>query len=334
LLYILYGEDGFSRTEALQRIKSEAGDSDFLDSNTVILDGKQLTSAQMKAVCDAAPFFTSHRLVIVENLLARFEAKPIRASVKDSRRNESNGREYLLQELVDYVKVMPRSTILILVDGTVRPTNPLLKRLSPLGTVLHFPSLRGKSLYAWIQARVSARGGKISPPAARLLGDLVGDDLWTLHNEIEKLLLFAPGPVIGESDIAETVSYAREANMFAMMDAIMARRTDLAQSIVCQLFDEGMKAPQLTAFLIRQLRLILRAREALREGLKRQDIRSRLEIVSDYALDKIVEQARRHSTDGLREAYARVLDADLAVKRGVMKDELALNLLVADLCSS
>ncbi|MEW6033913.1 MAG: DNA polymerase III subunit delta [Chloroflexota bacterium] len=331
MLYILHGQDDFSRREALEQIKSTLGDSHILATNTTLLEGKQLTLEQIRLVCDAAPFFGSHRLLVVTGLLERFEARRGRQAEKGT----SKGSETEMTEgLVRYVKTMPPSTVLVLVDGNIKANNPLLKRLSPMGTVKSFPPLRGNRLHDWIGNRVTSQGHKIAPSAIRLLAEFAGDNLWSASNEIDKLVLYASGPVITEADVRAAMSYTREANEFALVDALMTRQLDVAQRLMHQLLDEGSSAPQVLAFMVRQLSLILRAREATERGLKRQDIQSLLGVASDFALDKIVRQAKGHTIAELKQAYARILETDLAVKKGIMGDELALDILVTELCLS
>ena len=73
LLYILFGADDFSLNESLEEIKKGIGDRPMLDSNTTILEGRQLTPNQLREVCAALPFLAPKRLVIVKGLLERFE---------------------------------------------------------------------------------------------------------------------------------------------------------------------------------------------------------------------------------------------------------------------
>jgi hypothetical protein len=51
-------------------------------------------------------------------------------------------------------------------------------------------------------------------------------------------------------------------------------------------------------------------------------------------VDAVGALAMRFSWAGLRAAYARILDADLSVKRGLQDDETALQALVLDLCAT
>ena len=56
----------------------------------------------------------------------------------------------------------------------------------------------------------------------------------------------------------------------------------------------------------------------------------RLGVSSQFVIRKTVEQARRHSWDDITWRYNRLLEADLAIKRGRLEPDLALELLVAD----
>jgi len=73
LLYILWGQDDFSLSQELGKIKKSISDQELLETNTTTLDGKQLTMEQLRAVCETAPFLAENRLVIVEGLLERFQ---------------------------------------------------------------------------------------------------------------------------------------------------------------------------------------------------------------------------------------------------------------------
>jgi len=65
LFYILSGEDDFSIAGELVNIRKSIGDSGMLDTNTNILDGKQVTADELRAVCESAPFLSEKRLVII-----------------------------------------------------------------------------------------------------------------------------------------------------------------------------------------------------------------------------------------------------------------------------
>lgn len=314
MLYILFGADDFSMREELEKIKEGLGDKELLASNITVFEGHQLKLSQLIDVCSAMPFFGSHRLVIVEGLLGRFE--------------EGEGRS-----LKDLVGGMPETTVLVLIDGQIKRDNPLLKELAPQAKVKEFPLLRGAALHGWIQRRVAKGGGTISPQAVRLLAALVGENLWVLASEIEKLLLYTYGRRIEEGDVREVVSYAREASVFTMVDALIEGRASTAARLLHQLLEEGATAPYLLVMITRQLRLLVQAKELTLKGVPASLIKDRLGLASDYTLTKALQQSKRYSMRRLEQVYRKLLETDLAIKRGIWKGELALDLLVAELCA-
>ena len=55
--------------------------------------------------------------------------------------------------------------------------------------------------------------------------------------------------------------------------------------------------------------------------------------LADYPFRKIIEQASRYSMPRLKVFYHSLLDTDLSIKTGKYDDELALTILISDLCS-
>ena len=158
----------------------------------------------------------------------------------------------------------------------------------------------------------------------------MGNDLWTLDQELEKLSLFATGRTIEESDVREMVVQVREANIFEAVDAMIGGKPGLALRLFHQLREDGQEVPYIIAMLERQLRLLALARESMDLGLPRADMGKRLGTNSDFVVRKTIEQARRHSWQDITDRYRRLLEADLAIKRGILGPDLALELLVAE----
>jgi DNA polymerase-3 subunit delta len=330
MFYILYGQDDFSLYQALEKIKANLGDPEMLVVNAIRLDGDRLTLEELNNNCNAAPFLSAQRLVIVKDLLGRFE--PRQSKLKSSKavgksRNELGAWE----NLASYIKQMPETTVLILIEGKISGNNPLLKRLSPLAKVKTFPLLRGRSLRAWIQQRVLSEGGGITPQAVNLLAELIGGNLWTMNNEIQKLLLYTQGRSISEAEVRQLVSYAHEASVFSLIDAILEGQVKIAQRLLHQLYQEGASPNYILTMITRQVRLIALAKEL--SGLSRQQLHDRLGLASTFSLDKTLNQARLYNLEQVREAYNKLLEADLAIKTGKYSDQLALELLVTELSS-
>ena len=324
MFYILFGPDDFSLRQKLEEVKRSLGDRDSLSINTTVLDSRRFTASQLIDICNTVPFLANCRLVIVEGLLERFEQSP------GAKRDELKD----WQSFVDFVPAKPPSTVLVLIDGKIAKNNPLLKKLAKLGQVQEFPALKRDRLQQWLQAHVAAQGGSISPRAARLLTETAGEDLWVLANEIEKLSLYAKGRRIEEADVQRVTSSAREANIFAMVDAIAEKRLPAAMRLLHQLLTEGTPPTYLLTMMSRQVRLMVQAKELSRQPrLSSEEKREKLGLSWNYPIDKLLSQSADYSPDRLLAIYEKILETDLAIKTGKWQDELALDLLVADVCS-
>jgi DNA polymerase-3 subunit delta len=335
LLYILWGEDQFSLEEALQNIKKSMGDMTLLSTNTNILEGQKLTLNELKSVGEAVPFLSDKRLIIIKGLLERFEPKDKSSRAKKS--NSSANRQDEWQSLADCIRGLPKSTILVLIDAheakkTAFQNNLLFKAISSQAEVRNFPTIKGIKLSQWIQARVDKQNGSISRQGISVLAEVIGGDLHIMANEINKLIAFTAGRMIEEKDIRMVVSAAQEANIFAMVDAIMDRKAGLAEQILQKLLQNGIMPSQILVLLARQIQVLIQVKELKRLKRPPPEIQGKLGITYGFIWDKISRRAERYTIERLKNIYQNLLETDVAIKTGRFDGDLALNLLVADLC--
>ena len=329
-MYILSGQDDYSLSQALEEIKKGTGDQALLAANTTILDGQQVTLDRLRAVCETLPFLAEKRLVIIKGLLERFEPGGKSGRRKKITRVTNHQNEY--KSLGAYISQLPDSTVLVLIDVRVTSKNPLFSGLSPKAKVKSFPLLRGAKLCQWIQGQVKEEGGTISPQAIDLLARLVGGDLWVMASEIDKLILFTSDRHIEEEDVRLLVSHAQQASVFVMVDAILESRAGLAGQILHQLLQRGASSAYLLTMLSRQFRMIVRVKGLKKQGKAETEIRSRLGLTADFTWNKTVGQAERYPLGRIKEVYRKLLETDLSIKTGRYDGELALNILIAELC--
>jgi len=330
LLYILSGQEDFSLHQSLEEIKRGIGDQTILAANATTLDGKQLTLAQLRTACEAMPFLAEKRLVIVNGLLERFEPKG--KSRHQKKITPVTSQQDECKSLAAYITSIPDSTILVLVDSKVGSNNPLFRELSGKAEVKFFPLLRDIKLRQWIQRRVTEEGGSISTQAVDLLARLVGSNLWIMASEINKLVLFTLGRRIEEKDIKMIVSYAQEANVFTMVDAVLESKIGIAEHLLQQLLQRAATPVYLLVMVSRQVRMIVRAKELRNQGKPKIEIRNKLGLTSEFALDKTLEQADRYPWERLKEVYHKLLETDLSIKTGRYEGKLAINILIVELC--
>jgi DNA polymerase-3 subunit delta len=153
-----------------------------------------------------------------------------------------------------------------------------------------------------------------------------------MKGEIEKLVLYAGNRPIEAEDVKKLVGLSRESSVFTLVDAIIEGKLNLANQSAVELLETGAAPSYVLAMLARQLRLLVRARDLKNAGQSENSIQGALGL-ADYPFRKTIEQASRFTMPRLKIFYHRLLDADLAIKTGKYDDELALTILVSDLCS-
>ncbi len=328
MVYILLGEDDFSIRQSLEEIKRGIGDPIALVTNTTTLNGQEATLERLRNACETVPFLAEKRLLIIEGLLERFESRN-KSNRKKTPRLTTQPNEY--QKIATYFNRIPQFTILVLLDGKISQKNPLLRELSDKAEVRFFPLIKEAKLRQWIEQRIKEAGGSISPQAAELLAKFVGGNLWIMASEIDKLVLFANARRIEEEDIKTVVSYAQEANVFTLIDAILELKSGVAQKALQQLLQQGAAPAFILSMLSRQVRILVQVKELKNQKKTNIEIQSKLGMASDFVFHKALEQAGKYSLARLKEVYHQLLEADLAIKTGKYDGELALDLLVADL---
>lgn len=331
MIHVFFGENDFAIKGELDRIKLEAGPAELTSANTEVLEAKGLTPIRLLEICNTSPFFFGKRLVLVNGLLSKFE-RPESRSAKALPQTEQTKKELSLwRESLPHLKNIPETTILIFIDGKLNQGNPALKLLSPLAEVKLFAPLSGDELNAWIKSRVKISGGDISPRAVSLLTELSGSNLWVLYNEINKLVLYCGQRQITERDIDKLTPLVREASIFSLVDSIIEKKAASAFRYLNQLLKLGATHPYILTMIAWRLRLLFRAKELLEEKADMQQVITRLGQ-SSVASSILLKKARLYSYKRLLEIHTHLLQTDTEIKSGMWNDEMALQLLIADLC--
>jgi DNA polymerase-3 subunit delta len=267
------------------------------------------------------------RLVIVHNLLSRL------FSPRDANSGEhSNRQNQYVEELTDYLPILPETTRLVFVEPIQLAHNhPILRHAEQDEYSFVRAFVPPKDLAQWVRRRAVDTGGEISPQAAPALVQAVGDDLRLLDQEIEKLLAFTnrDRPVTNH-DVALLVPYAQEAVIFDAVDALGQRNGVRAAQLIHNLLDHGHEPLYLFAMIVRQFRLLIQIKELVSEGLDPPAISKEIKL-HPYPTRKLYHQARNFSLEQLEHVHRRLLEIDIQIKTGQINTVVALDLLIAGL---
>ncbi|NQU96892.1 MAG: DNA polymerase III subunit delta [Chloroflexi bacterium] len=327
MIHVFHGTDEFSMEEAVLELRAAVGSPEVREANTSVFEGAAINRGELIATARAVPFLADRRLIIVRGLLTRLESPK---GVKGFSAQAWDG-------LGDELQNIPVTTDVAFIDVAergrgLRRNGPGLRAAGPEARGREFRVPEKERLQAWIRERAAVQGAQVRPDAVGRLAWLVGGNLRMLEGEIGKLALYAGDRPVTVEDVDVMVSSAREGNVFAVVDAVLERRTGIATRALYGLLEDGTGVDSIIRLLTRQVRLVLLAKCLLESGVKdRGEIGSRIGLKQGFALDKTLRQAGRFGTGYLSDIHRRLLEADLASKTGRMDDRLSLEVLAARL---
>jgi DNA polymerase-3 subunit delta len=219
-----------------------------------------------------------------------------------------------------YLKAPAPATTLALVAGELKKDAPIAKAVAAAGEVLLW-DVPKRGLQRWVGEQFQVHGAKIEPEAARVLVELVGDDLYELAAEIDKLATWAvSGERVGVEDVERLVAARGEATNFALTDAWGAR--DLAgvlrasESMLERSGDPHSRTiPRLLGILGSHVSRIQECQALEASGVSAKDAAVRMKR-NPYYVGKLFAQARNFSPEELRDVTLRLADLDHALKGG------------------
>lgn len=312
MLVLLHGPNDLEREEALGQWLHKAGPPDLVRLNTETLEPPLPPGALWQAG-GAIPFLADVRVVVVRNAL----------SGKSAERGT--------KEILETIPRLPSTTWLIFVEGALVPEKHPLQRVEGLKAQA-FPLPDLKSLPDWIQKRARHHGTTIQPAAVALLAQALGPDLRLLDQEIQKILTYRgdAGPITAE-DVQTLVTYVTSANvMFDLVDAVGQRQAPTASRHLHRLLETGENPLGIFGMVVRQFRLLMQVRWLADRHNAESEIAQQLRL-HPFVAKKVRAQSTYFTPEQLRQAYQLLLEADLAIKRGALSAEAALDLLVAQL---
>ncbi len=348
MFYLLHGDDEFTGREQLKKLRQQGK----FEYNQDTYYGGETTFATIIATCNTFPFLTDQRLVVVEGLPKKRRgesatsgsgestaATSTEASTtgkggkgkkgKKSAKSSAETRAGFEKSLAEYIPHLPDTSVLIvLVDEALDANNTLVKAASQYGKVIQSTLPKGAAIETWIKKRAQSIGGAISPDAAALLANLVGNQLRLLANELDKLATYAGNDApITVDDVRKLSAHVQEARIFDLTDALAQRNRTQALNILHDLLADGEPPLKLISTITTQIRSLLLVKELAQKGMRSAQIASTIGI-APFVADKALRQVGKFTPAQLEGAYRQLLATDATLKRSRMTPEAALDLLV------
>ncbi len=263
-----------------------------------------------------------------EALLAAIPAM----SLIDSRRylladGVERWRDRQLDAVVAALVDLPPDLTVVLIARAKAPAKLTKAVKAARGEIHSFEAPQAREMPRLLVGDAQRLGFRLEPAAARILVERMGANPVRLHNELERLALWAgEGGEIGVEDLGAMIADTSEEAVWSLSDALLERDAAGALRIGERLISQGENVTGLIYGLASRLRSACEAAGQLEEGIPPKQVESSLKM-HPYAAKLLVGRLRDTSVDDLRMATEALADLELWCRGGAdYGDELALTL--------
>ena len=258
--------------------------------------------------CETLPMLSDRKVIQLDN----FEL--IKKAVK---KNDNSAAARLFEAVQNIINNPPESLWFIFTSPVIREqdfSKPLFRSIKQSGRIQKFVAYDNSSPFNWVVQRGEKKGLPLSADAARLMINIVGNDLTDLDHELEKLSLYLSGAPITEELIKEHIRGHKHFSVFRMTEALS--RKELLPAL--EILDQQLQAAprehvRLFALIIMQFRRLLIIHSMLSQFYKEAEILAKISL-PPFLGKQVLDQARNFSSLEMQNIYAELAKLDLRVK--------------------
>ncbi len=223
-IYLLHGDESFYIDKISKYIEDNILTEGEKSFNQMIMYGKDTDHKTLIDTCSRYPMMASHQVVILK------EAQEMKT----------------LKELLPYLQKPVPTTILVICfkhkkfDGRTK----FGKLLKQKALVFESKKLYDNQIPDWIQSYLKDKKLSISPSAAALVAEYLGEDLSKVSNELDKLAInLTPGTEVNEKHIQDQIGISKEYNVFELQKALGAKNVVKSNRIINYFISNPKKNP-------------------------------------------------------------------------------------------
>jgi len=316
MIFFLHGEDSYSANQKLKQIKEKfQKEVDPSGININVFDGDNFDLEKFNSISSQGGFLVKKRLLIVKDLVL---SKP-----------KAETAESLLELLKKFQT--SENIFVFLENGSPDKRTSLFKNLNDKkNLVQEFTPLDNLSLKKWLTNYAKEKGAIIKTTAADLLAASVGNNLWQLSQELDKLIAYKNGEEIKETDIKIMVNAKIDDNIFKLTEAIASGDKKLGLRLVKEQFQAGLNENYLLTMIVRQFR-ILTTLFSLAEQKMPENIMAKETGFHPFVVKKSLGLARKFSLPKLKKIYNGLAGLDKKLKSTTLSPETLIDLLIMEI---
>ena len=254
------------------------------------------------------PFFADRRLVVIEN------SQFFKTSADDM--------------LVELVKNLPDTTVLVFIENEVDKRNRLYKAVKEKGYISELNEQSDNDIIKWVVGLLKRENRVMNDDTIRLFLTKTGNSMENISREFEKLICYTMGRErITSEDVEEVCTTQTTNRIFDMITAISQKNQEKALELYYDLLTLKEPPMRIMFLIARNFNQLLMVKELTENGNASAAIAGKMGI-QGFLVGKLQAQARPFKTGTLRRALEECVTLEEAVKTGRLEDRLAVEMLI------
>lgn len=165
----------------------------------------------------------------------------------------------------------------------------------------------------------------------KLLINYVGDNLYILENEINKLKIYKNDDLqITDDDITNVLTKNINTDIFTLIDNIINKKIDDALSSYYELIKIGEEPIKILVLLANQFRLMYQVKELSKKGYRVYDIMDLLDQ-KQYPIQKAIQKGYDYESKVLLDYLNKLSELDIKIKTGKIDKNTGLELFILNI---
>jgi DNA polymerase III subunit delta len=270
----------------------------------------------------------------VQSAIAAAEQLPMMSDTRVVRiRDFARLREADEDTLIRYLNNPAPTTVMIFIADELDKRKKSSKVLLDTCTVVEFAPLKDAEAKSWAKTRLKELKVSIDDQVLSEVIRLVGTDVQTLFNELEKLASAAAstGNRITLDLVDELIGRSRELSNFELGDHLLAGNRKKALETLHRLLEDGAEPVMLVGLIAGNYHRLALGKHLLTRGGRDEVFRNI--SLPPFKRDSYISTLQRSSVEKIARGIQLTAAADLAIKTSQATPRLQLEMLVCELAN-
>lgn len=232
-IYFLMGEEPYFIDAVSDFIEENVLNEAEKSFNQTVVYGKDTDLASVVSLAKRYPMMANYQVVIIK------EAQ----NIKNLDASEIGKK---INPLLSYLQQPLTSTILVICykEKKLEKNRKIYKAIEKSGVIFESKKVYETKLPAWISNQFKLKGKNIEPKAANLMADYIGNNLSSINNEINKMLIFLEDEKeIKVSHVEKLIGVSKDFNNTELLKAIGTKNVTQTNRILLYFQSDARQHP-------------------------------------------------------------------------------------------